>query len=150
MKCCQECTPVKKRFAISITLGILFGFFCAFSAWKGNPELSGNPENCFFKSAITWCIVVNRFLIGLMIAFAGAFTHHPIFGFKCFPAVRGAILGILVSLVNAIGILTVPSEKMWMGFWLTIIFGAIYGMIIDIVASKFGGEGKVLLEKNKE
>ncbi|MEI6711588.1 MAG: hypothetical protein WCK88_05370 [bacterium] len=34
------------------------------------------------------------------------------------------------------------SETTWMIFWATVFMGGIYGSIIDIVATRFGGEGK--------
>ncbi len=77
------------------------------------------------------------------------FVRHPIFGFRCFPFLRGAILGAVVSLVNAFGILTMPTENAATIFWLTIGVGAIYGLIIDVVATKIGGEGKTLIEGKK-
>lgn len=131
--------PSRKRFLVAISLGLAFGVLCAWLASKNDPTIFS------LKSSTFWTIVWNRFLIGLMIAFAGAFVRHPIFGFRCFPVFRGAILGAIVSLVIAFGILTMPIENVTMIFWATIGAGAIYGIIIDLVATKVGGEGKELL-----
>lgn len=95
-----------------------------------------------------WNIVTSRFVTGMMIGFAGAFKHHPLFGFKLNPILRGIALGILTSLPLAIGTMITPVEAIspWTLFWATILMGAIYGAIIDFAATKWGGEGKELLK----
>jgi len=148
MNNCLTCRPAFKRLLICLSLGLAFGIFCAWSARGGNPEFA-KIEN-YWLSAMAWVMIFNRMLIGFVVFLAGAFKRHPIFGFRCFPFLRGTMMGVLVSLVNAIGILTVPGEQMWFGFWATITAGAIYGAIIDLVATKFAGEGAVLLWKEKE
>ena len=143
MKCILSC-PVCKRKLISVLLGLGFGFLCAHLAHQ-SPELAA-IEN-YWTSASAWVIIYNRVLIGFFVFTAGAFTVHPIFKFRIHPILRGAACGALVSLINAIGVLTMPEmENLTQIFWGTIITGAIYGAIIDLVATRFGGEGKVLLE----
>ena len=132
-------TPSRKRFLVAISLGFVFGILCV---WLASAE---DPAICSLKSFTFWTIVWNRILIGLMIAFAGAFVRSPIFGFRIFPFLRGTVIGAVVSLVNAFGILTMPTENAAMVFWLTVVAGAIYGLIIDVVATKVGGEGKALI-----
>ena len=89
-----------------------------------------------------WTLVADRFLIGLVVALAGAYTIHPIFRFRCPPARRGAVLGAIVSLPLAAGVMIVPvgAPAPWNIFWATILVGAIYGLIIDLVATKWGGQ----------
>jgi len=138
-------SPVFRRFFIATILGAAFGVLCTWVASQGSPELFD------VKNPIFWSIVTNRMLIGILVATAGAFTHHPLFKFRVHPILRGAKMGILASLCIAF----VPAELLPEGlsalkvFWMTIGSGAVYGIIIDLVATKFGGEGKELLAGNK-
>lgn len=61
---------------------------------------------------------------------------------------RGACLGTFVSLPLATGAMVNPAAGMdvWTVFWLTLATGAFYGFVIDVAASKFGGEGPELLK----
>jgi peptidoglycan/LPS O-acetylase OafA/YrhL len=128
-----------KRFFFAIPLGFVFGIICVWMASRDVPELFD------FKNALFWTIVTNRLLIGILIAFAGAFTRFPVCGF-CFPAwLRGIFCGAIVSLTLACGVLIEPNPEAWKYFWLTIASGAFYGLIIDVLATKFGGEGKKFL-----
>ncbi len=78
----------------------------------------------------------------------GVFNWHGVFGFRYSPWLRGLSIGMVVSLDMAIGIFiapTVPVDQIKMIFWSTILVGGVYGMIIDIVATRLTGEGKELL-----
>lgn len=55
------------------------------------------------------------------------------------------MLGMATSVTLAAGAMIDP-ETPWMIFWLTIITGGIYGSIIDMLATRFGGEGKTITE----
>lgn len=90
-----------------------------------------------------WQIVFNRFLIGIFIFIAGAFTHSPL-RWRFWPWFRGVMMGALVSLDMALGGLL--GETSTDIFWAIIISGALYGLIIDVVATKFSAEGKPLIE----
>lgn len=131
---------LQKRFFIAVPLGIVFGFLCAWFASSSNPGLWWTP--------LMWTLVTDRFLIGLVVGLAGVYTRHPIFGFRCPPALRGFVLGALVSLPIATGgmMSTVPDMGPWEIFWASIIAGAVYGLIIDLVATKFAGQGPELLK----
>ncbi len=37
-------------------------------------------------------------------------------------------------------------DEMRMIFWMTIAAGAVYGLIIDVIATKVAGDGKELME----
>jgi hypothetical protein len=129
----------RRRFLVALPLGLAFGVLCALLASRNDPAIFD------LRSPMFWTIVWNRFLIGIVVAFAGAYRRHPFFGFRCPPVLRGAILGTIVSPALAFGILITPSPDAVKYFWLTILVGAIYGVVIDLVATKFGGEGKNLL-----
>lgn len=128
--------PAQKRFLIAMPLGIAFGFLCSYVASRG-------MAMAFWWTPLMWSIVTDRMLIGLVIGFAGAFEYHPILGFRLYPCIRGTILGAFVSLPLAIGGMISPSADIsaWSIFTATMIAGAIYGCIIDLVATRFGGQG---------
>ncbi|MCF7835447.1 hypothetical protein K9M48_05395 [Candidatus Gracilibacteria bacterium] len=132
------------RLLISIVFGILFGLLCVWLASSSSPDIRGTP--------LMRSILFNRFLIGVVVGIVGIYTIHPIFGFKTF-IFRGALFGAIVSIDIAIGIYmntTITSAEQSFVFWLTILAGAIYGLVIDIVATKFGGQGKELLHKKQK
>jgi len=132
--------PVVKRFAIAKTLGILFGFLCACLAWKEG--FNSAPD--FWWSAAMWLIVFNRLLLGLVVAFVGVFKTHPLFSFPCYPWLRGAVIGAMVSI--DLSIATLANTSNWNAFWIIIGSGAVFGLIIDVLGTKFGGEGEALLK----
>lgn len=134
--------PAAKRFIVALSLGALSGFLCIYLASRHQPELAS------FSSPIFWTIVTDRILIGMVIGFAGAFTVHPLFGFAFRPWLRGACLGAMVSLPVAAGSMASPAAgpvSPWMIFFATLVAGAVYGAIIDWVATRVGGEGVSLL-----
>lgn len=136
--------PARKRFSISLILGLVFGLLCITFASTKRPGMwdLGNPG--------FWLILTDRLLIGYMIGFAGAYVRHPIFGFRCFPWLRGPVLGALVSLPMAFAaffMTPLPDMSNVTIFWSSLIMGAVFGLIIDLVATKWGGEGKRLVEE---
>ena len=132
--------PIIKRKLVAIPLGIVFGFLCAYLAWQAD------PTTCFWQSPLTWQIVYNRMLIGAFILIMGVFTVHPVLKFRLFPAFRGALIGAVVSIDLGLGIFITPIQNDVSIFWMTIGFGAFYGFVIDVIATKIAGEGKKLLE----
>lgn len=95
-----------------------------------------------------WILIVNRITIGLVVGVVGVYTLHPVFGFPTPPYLRGAVFGALISVQLAIGVFIAPSAGPYSAmtlFWLTILVGALYGSVIDMIATKVGGEGKELL-----
>ncbi len=63
-------------------------------------------------------IVYNRTLIGIVIGISDNIDLHP--------ALRGAIIGIVVSMAMAI----------FNAAWIVVGFGLVYGVLIDVVTSK--------------
>ncbi len=125
--------PRQKRFLIALPLGIVAGLVCTFLASSSTPDIWG--------TALMWTIIANRFVIGLVVGFAGAYTRHPVFNFPIPSYFRGFCLGVFVSLSLAAGVMMDPTGT-WMIFWATLVAGGVYGLIIDMLATKFGGEGK--------
>ena len=137
----KKCTPAQKRFFVAISLGIFFGFLCSYLA-------SSSSQWVFWWTPLMWAIVTDRMIIGLAIGMAGAYMLHPIFRFPCPPALRGFILGAIFSLPLAIGGMISPTPDMtaWMVFWYTMWAGAVYGLLIDMIATKIGWQGDILLK----
>lgn len=136
-----------KRIGISVVLGIAFGFLCSYLASGGIEGVPKDPN--FWGSVLMYQIVFNRFLIGFVIGLAGILTHCPFTGLRLHPLIRGAFLGALVSIDMAIGTFMTPNVDMEILktlFFMTLGAGAVYGLIIDLVATKLAGEGKELVK----
>lgn len=136
--------PGRARFLTAIPLGIVAGLICVALAGQHNPEVLE------WQKPLFWTIFSDRVLIGLVIGFAGAFTRHPVFGWSCFSWLRGAALGALVSLPLAFGSIVDPTKipaefTPTLIFWATVGSGAVYGLIIDLIATKVGGQGKEIV-----
>jgi hypothetical protein len=137
-------TLAQKRFFTAVPLGIIAGLVCVTLVSQNMPEIWA------WDNMLLWTLFSDRVLIGLVVFLAGTFTSHPILGFKLHSWLRGAAMGALVSLPIAFGALvdpsTLPAEiTATFVFWATVGSGAIYGLIIDLIATKIGGEGKALL-----
>jgi len=130
-------TPLRKRFLIALPLGLVAGLICTALASSTNPGIWG--------TALMWTIITDRILIGMVVGLAGAYRRHPVFGFPIPWFVRGTCLGIFVSLPLATGAM-MGGTTPWMIFFATLIAGGIYGLVIDGFATKFGGEGKEIIE----
>lgn len=95
-------------------------------------------------------LIVWGTMIGALTGIFGTMTKHPYFGFRLRPFLRGAISGLsitlLVILVAWPVLLTVftfvpgVSSPWWM-----LIDGMVIGAILDILGTKYAGEGKNLL-----
>ena len=134
--------PAVKRFVTAMGMGVLFGLLCVFLAARHQPELAS------LSNPIFWAILTDRILIGMVVALAGAFTVHPVLGFSYRPWLRGTCMGTVVSLPLAAGAMggpATPQLSLWVLFFATVVTGAVYGAIIDWVATKVGGEGRSLL-----
>jgi hypothetical protein len=135
--------PLVKRKIVCVLLGIIFGFVC-FGFAESNME-----EGTLWNTPNMWGILFNRILIGIVVYLGGVLTYNKILKFRIYPWFRGASLGAIVSIDLAVWSLMTPNmdkSHAWAIFGMTIVMGAIYGSIIDIVATKIGGEGKEIIE----
>ncbi len=137
----------KKRCLISATMGTAFGILC-FSGFSSNPNMPAEfmeAQKWSLSNPMMWSLIANRFAIGFTVGLAGFMTVHPLFGFKLPPLLRGIQIGIIISLSMALGALMGPdTELARQAFWITLLFGAIIGAIIDLTATKFAGQGDTL------
>ncbi len=126
---------IVKRMAISLFLGVLFWLLCAYlaSSWAG--------EN-YWGGAIMWNIIFNRILIGFVIAILGLITIHPLFWFRMYPFLRWAVAWAIISIDISFWAFIMQMQNASSIAIMTIIAWAIYGMIIDIVATKCAWEGE--------
>jgi hypothetical protein len=99
-----------KRLVIATILGILCGLFCMYGAMTKFPGE--------FDTLALIGIVYNRALIGIVIGIADNIDLHP--------ALRGAIIGVVVSMAMAI----------FDAAWIVVGFGLVYGVLIDVVTTK--------------
>ncbi|MFV9677960.1 MAG: hypothetical protein ACNYVW_09980 [Methanosarcinales archaeon] len=120
-----------KRILIATAIGLLCGFFCAY----GTMMMAETGElNFELTTGILASIVYNRVLIGFVIGIADNIKLHPV--------LRGAIIGAVITM--AMSIISIVDGDIMSG--LTLIgFGVVYGIIADVVATKFqnkikGGE----------
>jgi hypothetical protein len=91
-------------------------------------------------------------LMGVMIGFMGVFATHPIFGFRMPFYVRGAIVGAsfflllpLLAMEEMMGLMQLEMVQ-WFNLtspWWVVFEGALWGVLIGWVATKWAGEGEL-------
>ena len=139
---------VKRKLTIMILALVLATVDTAMSA-----DLMKEMSHEFWNTPLMWATYAHYLLIAIAVMIMGVFTIHPVFKWRLYPVVRGAIIGAFFSLVSAVYSLMInhplfekhfeaPNEM----FWAVVIHGAVLGLILDICGTKFGGEGKDLLK----
>jgi hypothetical protein len=113
---------LKKRIAITTAIGILTGLYCAGSLLVFAPP--GIIPELWFMVMIFYGRTIQGFVIG----FANGIPLHP--------AVRGAALGAIFSLLLCIVPLFAHN---YTGAGLLFVFGIIYGVLADWIASRLEG-----------
>lgn len=108
----------RKRVAIAILAGVLTGGFCTGSLLLKPPH-DVKPELWFVAM-----IFYGRVLQGFVIGIADGIRLHPV--------IRGAFFGLIFSLM--LSIVPIHGGNM-IGAALLIIFGIIYGIITDAMAT---------------
>lgn len=109
----------KKRIIITTAIGILTGLYCAGSLLVYAPP-GVTPDPWFMVM-----IFYGRTIQGFVIGFADGIPFHP--------AVRGAALGAVFSLLLCIVPLFAHN---YTGAGLLFVFGIIYGVLADWIASR--------------
>ncbi len=103
-----------------------------------------------FTATVTWGVLIWYTFIGLIIGLIGTIKEHPVFGFHML-----FIRGILIAGTLNLSIALMAEQEFhhifaFIPFPIEIAFlleGIVVGAIIDGIATKFGGEGKELLQK---
>jgi hypothetical protein len=104
-----------RRIVLAILLGLLCGLFCMWTT----SETSSNPISFTALLAVGY----NRIILGLVVGLSGKLMIRPV--------LRGAIIGIFISLEIAL-----PSLNSWFfGFVAYMLAGIVYGIIIDSLSS---------------
>jgi len=110
---------MNKRATIGLLSGAILGGFCIIGA---KLRMGDQVTNLFLFG--TW---LNRLVMGMIIGF-----YTPVSNRITLSALRGAALGLVVSL----SLYSSTDFRDFPGF----IAGIIYGVIIDIVCTKYGTE----------
>jgi hypothetical protein len=110
----------QKRLVVSLVLGAVLGIVCILGA---SVRMGGIAGRELFVLALWY----NRVIMGLVVGLAGGLSLVP---GKLNAVVRGAVLGLLVSLAFFLtsGLQDVTS----------FLAGIVYGVIIDVVAGRYG------------
>ena len=97
---------------LATILGFVFGIVCLLLAKSSGPV----------PAVMAWAIILNRTLIGFVIGISAWRIHMVI---------HGLLIGIFVSLPAALGAwATVAEYNVFLG---TLLMGAIYGLIINVI-----------------
>ena len=133
-----------RRIVISKSLGFvagLLGFFMIPYIWAG-------ADSLFLWGILFWYTTFGA-IIGLM----GVMDHHPLWENIKFPDwFRGIFMGSWLNFVLVF--FTYDKMEILMeqlncasmtSPWWFVLEGAIFGLIIDVLATKYGGEGKSMM-----
>jgi hypothetical protein len=99
---------------LATVLGFVCGIICLLLAKSG-----GNPV----APAMAWAIILNRALIGFVVGISAWKIHF---------IPHGLVMGVFVSLSPALAALATMGYNIFIG---TLIMGAIYGLVINLVVS---------------
>lgn len=107
-----------KRMAISLIIAAFFGFFCAYGT--SGVEIPGFTITLEYLATIFYA----RLLIGFAIGLAGGWVLVKSRVKNA--ALRGGIIGAVVT----------PVISFYGGWEIFMLFGILYGIITDVVATK--------------
>ncbi len=111
-----------KRLLIALVIAAIGGAFCAYGTTM--IEIPG----LVVDTPLLATIFYGRLMIGLLVGLAGGVVL--IKGELKNAALRGAILGAIMSV----------GLGFYGGMGVMVIAGTVYGLIADVLATKFGGE----------
>jgi len=134
-----------RRVGMAKTVGIavgLVGFFMVPNLW---------PEEGLW---LRWGLLLWYILFGAVIGMFGMIDVHPVFNFRMPFWFRGILFGAWLNFVLALlmhdkltelfATLPPPLDGFHSPFWI-VAEGAIVGLLIDWIATRFGGEGREVL-----
>jgi hypothetical protein len=111
-----------KRIAIATVIGLLCGLFCAY----GTIWIAASKPALVLTTGLLAVVVYNRVLLGLVVGLGDDIPLHPV--------LRGALIGVIISLAMALMNMIDVGISDGVAF---IAFGIVYGIIADVVATKF-------------
>ena len=114
----------KKRIIIATTIGLLCGLFCVYGTMMMVDK--GELDSQLVTMGFLAFIVFNRMLIGFVIGVGDKIKLNCV--------LRGALIGAVVSLM--MGIFSLLKGDI-ADTLVVIGFGVVYGIIVDVVATKF-------------
>ena len=134
------------RIAVGKTVGLLFGL----AGFAVVPVFWPEADSLFGWGILLWYTT-----LGAIIGVFGVFTHHPVLGLPMPWWLRAPALGAWMnfvltffaydSIAATMSAVFGASSGFTSPFWFT-LEGAIVGLVIGYVATRFGGEGKGLID----
>lgn len=137
---------------LRIMLGKLFGAGIGAIVFLSLPALQPDMDIVLRFGVWGWYI-----LFGAVIAFAGIYTKHPLLNFPLPPLLRGALIGFGLNLI--LGCLLhgdmIEAFADYSDFHFAqsmpvlqmAIEGLIWGALIDMLLTRYAGQGKDLVKK---
>lgn len=110
-----------KRVVIATIIGVLSGIYCS-----GSIAMSPNPGFPLTLGLLIGSFFYNRVLIGFVVGIADHIGLHPV--------IRGGLIGAIVTLTISL-IPIIDGEPF--GGLILLVFGVVYGIIADVVATRF-------------
>ena len=134
-----------------IAIGKSFGFIVGLTAFYFIPHFL--PEH---HASLKWGVMVWYITFGAIIGVFGVYTKVPVINLSLAWWFRGPYIGAWLNLVialiayktleelliSAFGIDSAFTSPFWM-----VLEGAIIGFVIDFFATKYGGQGRNILDE---
>jgi len=141
---------IVRRMVVAKTTGLVVGLLGFFGVPYFWPDISD-----LLKISIQWGVLLWYATLGGIIGLFGVIDRHPYFGFRIHAVFRGVFIGAWMNFILAVlgyemmnelflEIQNMPFDVQNPLIWLP-IEGAIVGLVIDLISTKFGGEGKGIL-----
>ena len=135
--------PIMKRKLICLAMWLSFWFLCAYFTWVSSDMLLDDIG--YWWSPIMWSVLYNRFMVWMFVFIGWVITIHPVFKNKIMPWFRGFLIWSFVSIELAIGTFMWWDLSNWNSFWMVVIVWWFIWLVIDVVSTKYAGEGKDML-----
>ena len=137
------------RIAIGKVIGFIFGLICFITVPLIIPDIT---------LMMRWAVLLWYTTVGAVIGVFGVFTYHPILKLPMPWWFRAPFIGAWMNFVLTLFVydefqrmmivMFGESGVMTSPFWF-LLEGAIVGLVIGFLATKFGGEGKETLDEVK-
>lgn len=134
------------RIAMAKLVGLVFGLAAFFVA----PAFDPDADIYMRFGLLLWYPTM-----GAVIGVYGVFDHHPVLGFRLTWWMRGPLIGGWMNFVLAFFTydlmvqfleLMFPDQPFFVSPAWFVLEGAVVGLVIGWLATRFGGEGKATVE----